>query len=189
MTRVLRNRLLVAAFVIVVILISPRLPDLATWLAAAVVFPFIGVALWVTLPFQRARTLLSKAQYDDAAMQIAAFERAMLESPWKSKVASLAVGLYTSNPVAASRNTLAAIRLEQGRLKDAARSLTTSLELDPGYAVPWANRAVLAAMEGDRARAEEALAKAKSLGFAPRMLSKVIEDKLAAAAVATSPTT
>jgi Flp pilus assembly protein TadD len=84
--------------------------------------------------------------------------------------------------MAASRNTLGAIRLEQGRLKDAARAFGTALELDPGYAVPWANRAVLAAMEGDRLAAEEARLKAKALGFAPRLLARVIEDKLAAAA-------
>jgi tetratricopeptide (TPR) repeat protein len=179
-TRVTRNRALVAVFVIGVIVVSPRLPDVVTWVATALVFPFIGVALWVTLPFQRARTLLAKRQFDDAALQIAAFERALLESPWKARVASLAVGLYTNDPVAASRNTLGAIRLEQGRLKDAARSLGTALELDPGYAVPWANRAVLAAMEGNRDGAEEARLKAKALGFSPRMLSKVIADKLAA---------
>lgn len=183
MTRPLRNRLLVAAFVIVVIVSSPRLPTEVTWAAAAIVFPLIALALWVTAPFQRARGLLARRQFDDAAMQIAAFERAMLESPWKARLASLAVGLYTSNPVAASRNTLGAIRLEQGRLKDAARSFGTALELDPGYAVPWGNRAVLAAMEGDRAGAEAARQQAKALGFAPKLLARVIEDKLGAASV------
>lgn len=182
MTRVSRNRLLVAALVLIVFVSSPRVPVEVTWLVAAVVFPLLGLALWVTLPFQRARGLLAKRQYDDAATQIAMFEKSLLESPWKSWLASLSVGLYTSNPIAASRNTLAAIRLEQGRLKDAARSLTTALELDAGYAVPWGNRAVLAAMEGDRAAAEEARLKAKALGFSPKLLARVIEDKLAKAA-------
>lgn len=187
MTRPVRNRLLVAALVIVIIVISPRLPVEATWAAAALFFPIIALALWVTLPFQRARALLAKRQFDDAATQIAMFEKALLESPWKSRLASLAIGLYTSNPIAASRNTLGAIRLEQGRLKDAARSFGTALELDPGYAVPWGNRAVLAAMEGNRAGAEEARLKAKSLGFAPKLLARVIQDKLAAAPVSSTP--
>lgn len=181
MTRPVRNRLLIAVLVIVVFVLSPRVPVEVTWGAAAVLFPLIGLALWVTLPFQRARGLLAKRQFDDAAVQIVMFEKSLLESRWKSLLASLSVGLYTTNPIAASRNTLGAIRLEQGRLKDAARSFGTALELDPGYAVPWGNRAVLCAMEGDRAGAEEARLKAKSLGFAPKLLARVIEDKLAAA--------
>lgn len=187
MTRINRNRLLVAALFIAAFIVSPRVPVEATWVLAAIVFPLIALALWVTAPFQRARGLLAKKQFDDAATQIAMFEKSLLESPWKARLASFAVGLYTSNPIAASRNTLGAIRLEQGRLKDAARSFGTSLELDPGYAVPWGNRAVLAAMEGNRAGAEEARLKAKSLGFAPKLLAKVIEEKLATAPVSSTP--
>lgn len=82
--------------------------------------------------------------------------------------------------MAAARNTLGAVRLEQGRLDDARTHFSKALELDPGYGVPWGNLAVLAAMTGDRAKAEEARLEAAKRGFSPRLLAKVIEDKLRA---------
>ena len=87
----------------------------------------------------------------------------------------------TSNPLAAARNTLGAVRLEQGRLDDARTHFQTALERDPRYGVPFGNLAVLAAMKGDAAGAEEARAKAAALGFKPKLLAQVIAHKLAQA--------
>jgi len=179
-SRPARNRLLMAVFVVVMVLVTRRLPDEVTWASTAVFVPLVALALWVTLPFQRARSLLAKRQFDDAATELAAFEKSLVESGWRRAFASLAVGFYTSHPLAAARNTLGAVRLEQGRVDDAATHFSAALEHDALYAVPWANRAVLAAMKGDRAAAEEARQKAASLGYAPKILARVIADKLAA---------
>lgn len=180
MSRPARNRLLVAVFVLATLSVSRWLPDEVTWASTAIFVPLVALALWLTMPFQRARSLLAKRQYEEAATELAAFEKSLVESPWKRAFASLAVGFYTSNPLAAARNTLGAVRLEQGRVDDAATHFSAALEHDALYAVPWANRAVLAAMRGDKVAAEEARQKASTLGYAPKLLSRVIADKLAA---------
>ncbi|MFO0600275.1 MAG: tetratricopeptide repeat protein [Myxococcaceae bacterium] len=179
MTRPARNRLIVAVVLVATVLAAPRLPTVATWIGAALGAPFVLVALLVTRPFHRARALLAQRRFDEAALELAAFEQDVQSAAWKRVMGAMAVGLYTSNPLAAARNTLGAVRLEQGRLEDAKKHFVTALELDPGYAVPHGNLAVLAAMSGDRASAEEARVKAKSLGFAPKLLERVIADTLA----------
>lgn len=179
MSRPARNRLVVAVFVVVAFFAAPRMTNAMLWSATALATPVVLAALWVSMPFQRARGLLRKRQYEEAATELAAFESS-LTAGWKRALASMAVGLYTSNPAAASRNTLGAVRLEQGRLDDAQTHFKAALEHDPLYAVPWGNLAVLAAMRGDAPGAEEARLKAASLGFKPKILSAVIKDKLSA---------
>jgi len=179
MTRPVRNKLVVAAFVIAAFFAAPRLGNAALWSATAVATPLVLAALWVSWPFHRARTMLRKRQYDEAATELAAFETSISQAAWKRAIAGMAVGLYTSNPLAAARNTLGAVRLEQGRLDDAQVHFKASLKHDPAYAVPWGNLAVLAAMRGDAVAAEEARSRAAALGFKPRVLAAVIKDKLA----------
>ncbi len=179
MTRPARNRLLVAVFTIAAFFGGPRLGNAALWSATAVATPLVLLALWVTWPFHRARTMLRKGKYDEAAAELAAFEVSISKAGWKRALAATAVGLYTSNALAASRNTLGAVRLEQGRIDDAQVHFKAALEHDPGYAVPWGNLAVLAAMQNDATAAEDARLKAAALGFKPRLLAAVIKDKLA----------
>ena len=178
MTRPARNRLVVVLFMAVAFFSAPRLPNAVLWGATALAGPIVLLALWVSLPFQRARSLLRKRDFEGAATELAAFESSIAQVPWKRTLAGLAVGLYTSNPLAASRNTLGAVRLEQGKLDDAKTHFKAALEHDAGYAVPWGNLAVLAAMRGDAPGAEDARLKAASLGFKPKVLAAVIKDKL-----------
>lgn len=178
MTRVLRNRLLIAAFVLVSVLGGPRLSSAVVWSVTGVLFPLMLLALVVARPFHQARSLLRKQQYEEAAVSLAEFETSIAQVPWKRTLAGAAVGLYTFSAIAAARNTLGAVRLEQGRLDDAETHFKAALQHDAGYAVPWGNLAVLAAMRGDAAAAEDARLKAAAMGFKPRVLSAVIKDKL-----------
>ncbi len=180
MTRPLRNKLVVVVFVIAAFFVAPRLNDVALWGATVVATPLVVLALWVTWPFHRARALLRKQQYEPAATELAAFESSLTQIGWKRVLAGTAVGLYTSNALAAARNTLGAVRLEQARLEDAETHFKAALGHDALYAVPWGNLAVLAAMRGDAGGAEEARVKAASLGFQPKVLAAIIKDKLAA---------
>jgi membrane protein implicated in regulation of membrane protease activity len=66
MTRPVRNRLLVGVFVIAAFFIAPRLPNAAMWGATAVATPIVLLALWVSWPFHRARTMLRKQQLHTA---------------------------------------------------------------------------------------------------------------------------
>jgi tetratricopeptide (TPR) repeat protein len=151
------------------------------WLSgsmAAVLAPVIVLALWVTRSFREARSLLAARHFDDAATELAAFEVELKASGWKRRLAGVAVGLYTSSPLAASRNTLGAVRLEQGRLADARLHFQAALELDPGYGVPWGNLALLAALGGDAVAAEAARGEAEALGFRPKWLRQRLERAL-----------
>jgi tetratricopeptide (TPR) repeat protein len=178
MTRPARNRLLAVLFVVSALVAAPRLPDVVLWVVAGLVAPVMLLAFLVTQPFRKARGLLADQQYESAATELAAFEKALDDAPWKRTFASFAVGLYTANPLAASRNTLGAVRLEQGKLDEAERHFKKALEFDEGYGVAWGNLAVLAAMRKDAAEAELARAKAAELGFKPKLLAAVIQDKL-----------
>lgn len=179
MTRPTRNRLLAVALVVVTVLVLRRLPDEATWAVGIAGAVFMALALWVTTPFRKARTLMRAQKFDEAATELAAFELSLSEA-WRKRLAGFAVGLYTTHAIAASRNTLGAVRLEQGRLDDAATHFDAAIALDALYAMPWANRAVLAAMKGDKVAAMEAKDKARALGFGSKTLDAVVHDKLAA---------
>ena len=178
MTRPLRNQLLAALFVVAALFAAPRMSDGLMWVLTAVVTPMLVLAVWVTGPFRRARRAFAKKQYESAAAELTTFEKS-LEVAWKRFFAGLAVGFYTTNAVAAARNTLGAVRLEQARLEDAEVQFKAALQLDPGYAVPWGNLAVLAALRGNAGGAEEARLKAAALGFKPQLLAAVIKNKLA----------
>lgn len=178
MSRPARNRLFAVIFVVTMLGLAPKLPNALLWSVTALAFVVTAVALWLTTGFRRARVLMAQKKYDDAALALAAFELSLSE-PWKRRIAGLAVGTYTTSAFAAARNTLGAVRLEQGRLDDAATHFSAALSLDAQYAVPWANRAVLAAMRGDAAGAHEARDTAKLLGFRSKVLDSVVADKLA----------
>ena len=92
MSRPARNRWLAVALVVVAVLLGPRLPDSVLWALVGVMGVVMGLAVWLTMPFHRARSLLRAKQYDDAATELAAFELGLSE-PWKRRLAGLAVGL------------------------------------------------------------------------------------------------
>jgi predicted Zn-dependent protease len=180
MSRPARTRLVLVVVLALALLVGPRIPEPWPALIAAAGLGFLAVALWVVQPLRRARRAFAQKRFDDAAADLAAFEVALGTSAWRRAVASLAVGLYSGNPVAVARNTLGAVRLEQGRLDDAQAHLSRALELDPEYAVPWANLALLRATRGDADGAEAARVRAQQLGFAPRSLPGLLRERLAA---------
>lgn len=169
MTRPARNRLLVVLLVVGIVVLSRRAPDELTWASTLFFAPVVVLALWVTAPLQRARSLHKNKQFDEAALAVAEFEKNVSATPWKLRLAGLAVGLYTSSPLAAARNVLGAIRLDQGKLDEAEMHLKASLEHDALYALPWANLAVLANERKDVPGAQAALKKARELGYSPKL--------------------
>lgn len=167
MSRPARNWLLVALVVVVGVAVAPRLPDALVWALAGVALVVMVAALSVTADFRAARALFAKKRFDDAAVRLAGFEKS-LSAPWRARLAGLAVGVYTSNALAAARNTLGAVRLEQGKFDEAQAHFDAALKLDAQYALPWANKALLAKKRGEdfseaRNRAVALGAKAKAL--------------------------
>lgn len=173
MSRPARNRLLVVVIFLVALVVSPRLPTWLTWVFAGVGFPFVAVALWVTTPFRAARKFLQERNFERATLSLVQFEHA-LETGWKRGVAALAVGFYTSSARAAARSLLGAIRLEEGRLDDAKRHCDEAIALDDAYAIPWANLAVLAAMNGEKEDAARLAQEAVRRGLASKPLAQTL---------------
>jgi tetratricopeptide (TPR) repeat protein len=179
MTRPRRHLALILLFVAAAVVVAPRLPDAVLWSAAAAGALLIALCLVAGKHLFRARSLMGQAKWDDAALELAAFEQEQAAGGWRRALAWLFVGTYSSNGVAVARGTLGALRLEQGKLEEAKRHLERALEADPGYAVPHANLALLAAKQGDAAAAETHREKAHALGFRRRSFERALADALA----------
>lgn len=153
-----------------------------------VVFILVGVAWGLALVsfvargrYGRGRALLKAKRYEAAFDELLAFEAQVKRDAWRRQLAFLYAGFRTANPIALARGYQGVVRLEQGRLAEAEALLKSALEADPDYAVPWANRAIVAASLGDEAKARAHAATAKSLGFTDVGLDRAIADALSRA--------
>ncbi|MEW5743289.1 MAG: hypothetical protein AB1938_30550 [Myxococcota bacterium] len=179
MTRPRRNLLFILLFVGAALFFAPRLPDVVLWPAAGLGAALIAVSFAAGRHLFKGRSLMSQGKWDDAALELAAFEQEQSQPGWRRRLAFLFVGTFSSNGLAVARATLGALRLEQGRLDEAERHLTRALEADAGYAVPHANLALLAARRGDAATAETHRAHAHRLGFRRRSFDAALKAALA----------
>jgi tetratricopeptide (TPR) repeat protein len=170
---------LLLLFVVGALAVAPRLPDVALWTAAGLGAAIITVSLAAGRHLFRGRWLMKQKRWDDAAVALAAFEREQAQGGWRRALAFLFVGTFSSNGLAVAQATLGAVRLEQGRLDEAEAHLRRALEVDPDYAVPHANLALLAAMRGDAAGAQTHRARAHQLGFRRRSLDAALAKALA----------
>ncbi len=171
MSRPTRNGLLVAVVLVAGVLLAPRLPDAVVWALAASAMTVVVLATTFTGDFRAARALFAAKKFDEAALRLAAFEKS-LASPLRARLAGLAVGVYTSNALAAARNTLGAVRLEQGRFDEAQTHFDAALEMDAHYALPWANKALLAKRRGETFT--EARNRAVALGAKAKVLDALL---------------
>lgn len=186
MTRPRRHLALIVVFVVAALVLSPRLPDAALWAAAAVGALLLAVSYAAGRHLFAGRALMAKARFDDAALELAAFEQEQSNSAWRRALAFLFVGTFSSDGVAVARNTLGAIRLEQGKLDEAEGHLRRALEQDPGYAVPHANLALVAAARGEPEAAQAHRDRAWALGFRRKVLDVAVKERLAKAAATKS---
>jgi len=179
MTRPRRNLALIALFVVVAFALAPRLPDAVLTTAAALGAGLVVACGLAAKHLLAGRSLMKQGRWDDAALELAAFEQEQARGGWKKALGFLIVGAWSSDGVAVARGTLGAIRLEQGRLDEAEAHLKRALEQDAGYAIPHANLALVAARRGDAAAAEAHRARAHALGFRRRAFEKALADALA----------
>jgi tetratricopeptide (TPR) repeat protein len=165
MSRPRRNLALIVVLAPAVLVAGAKLPLEVSFALSVVGMLGLGFVAWLGRRFFTGRTLLKQGRWDDAALEFAGFEQELTLVAWRARLAFLYVGIYSSDGVAVARSTLGAIRLEQGQLDEARRHCERALTLDPLYAVPVANLALIAAREG---RAEEAATlaqRAHALGF------------------------
>jgi tetratricopeptide (TPR) repeat protein len=179
MTRPRRNLALIVLFIAGAFFAAPHLPNAVLTAAAAVGAVLLIVAVFAAKHLLAGRALMKRGQWDDAALELAAFEHEQATVAWRRALAFLFVGTWTSDGVAVARGTLGAIRLEQGRLDEAEGHLKRAVEQDPGYALPYANLALVAARRADAAAAEAHRARAHQLGFRRRAFEQALAAALA----------
>jgi tetratricopeptide (TPR) repeat protein len=175
-----RNLALSVVLLVAALAWGRHLSDGQQWLMSGLGFALLVTTIALGRPWFRARELMRKKDWERAATAMAGCEQQLTTVAWRRTLAALYVGFYSSDGVAVARNNLGAIRLEQDRLDDAKRHFERALERDPGYAMPWANLAVIAARRHDRAESERCRDRARALGFHRRGFDALLTDLLAA---------
>ncbi len=140
-------------------------------LPAQAVFVLAGIGWGVGVAGYLARgrygaalSLMKKQQWEAAFDELLAFEKQVSVEGWRRRLAPLATGFSTFDPVALAKATQGAVRLEQGRLAEAELLLEAAVALDPEYSLAWANRALAAAGLGDLEKARLHAERARALG-------------------------
>ncbi len=154
------------------------LPDGFVWVVVGLSWGVALVSYVARGRYGVARAHLRARRYAQAFDEFAAFERQASSSAWRRALGFLYAGFQTSDPIALARGHLGIVRLEQGRLTEAEAFLRAALDQDPDYCLPWANRAIVAALSGDEAAALKFATTAKDLGFRDLKLDAVIADAL-----------
>lgn len=122
----------------------------------------------------RGRKLMSVGEYEAA---IDHFERFLLQirkQPWKKHFIWMAWGIYSWDIEAMTLNNLGAALIDLGRFDAAKMRLDDALRVDPQYAVPHFNLAVLASVQGDEAAARQHISCAEALGYARTPVDRVV---------------
>jgi hypothetical protein len=165
MTRPTRNRVSLVLFAIGAMALAYMAP---TWLInslAVVGAILIGLSIFVGKSFFAGRQALKEKKYELATHRLIDFERELLASPWKQKVAWLFTGMHTSSGLALARSTLGAVRLEEGKMDEAVVHFKRALEFDAAYSFPYANLALVAKKRNDETKVNEFRNEAVRLGL------------------------
>jgi len=116
--------------------------------------------------FYQGRRLLGGAHYAQAAESFERFLQVTQEQPWRKRLIWLSWPIYTTDIEAMAWNNLGAATLWLGDLSSASSAFREALDLDPDYAQPYFNIAVLQVMQGDHEAARQSVQQAATLGYA-----------------------
>ena len=120
------------------------------------------------------RRLLDEGKPDQAIPFIERFLSSIAQHPQRSKLLWLSGVIYTPSVVAMAKNNLGVARLELGLTEEAEHAFTSALDEDSMYPVPYFNMAIIQEMRGNRPEAEQALERARQLGFTGGTLDSII---------------
>jgi hypothetical protein len=158
MTRPARNRLLLVTLCLAFIATGRWI---GVYLGIAVLLAALA-SFFTAREFFAARSAMRSQRWVDA---LTGFQRFEASSGSRGPLSWLAMSLYSFDPVAIARNMSGVVHLENGKLDLAEAAFKSSLQKDPGYAVPHLNLAVVAARRKDRAAMDVHLAEAARLGL------------------------
>lgn len=180
MTRPNRNRLVIALFWLGSLALANALPGNARIAFVVIVIAATAISYSVAADFFAGKRYLRKKQWVEALTAFRTFEDKLTASPGRQKLAWLAWGVYSLDPIAVARNGTGVVHLENGKLELAEAAFFSALARDGSYAVPHVNLAVVAARRKDAAVMEQQLAEAARLGVTSAKVAKKVRAALGA---------
>lgn len=112
-----------------------------------------------------ARRLMAAGKAEESIECTRRFLGMIRRNPGNKKLLWASWSVYTVDVEAMALNNLGAAHLERGEVEAAEKAFEEALRLDPEYAIPSFNLAVIAGARGDRAAAERHVARAVKHGY------------------------
>ena len=122
----------------------------------------------------RCRRHVDREEYEAAIECGERFLATLRKQPWRARLIYLTWSLYTWNVEAMTRNNIGAAEMMRGRFAAAREQFNAALALDSGYALPYANLAIMAAVEGDHTESERLMALARRNGYAEKAVDRLV---------------
>ncbi|MFT3839845.1 MAG: hypothetical protein QM723_22855 [Myxococcaceae bacterium] len=180
MNRPRRNLLLYLGFMLLFGWLGVALPYWAGWIMTGALVVVLSLVALVGRELFKARVLMKQRQYVAAAQALQKFQTELKASGPRRLIGALISGRWTFDAVAVAENDLGAIASEAGHSDVARKHFEAAAQLDPGYAIPHVNLALLAASRAEANAAFTAAAKARELGFRSKGLQRAIDVALQA---------
>jgi tetratricopeptide (TPR) repeat protein len=122
----------------------------------------------------RCRRHVDREEYVAAIESGERFLATLRKHPWRARLIYLTWSLYTWNVEAMTRNNIGAAEMMRGRFAAAREQFDAALALDSGYALPYANLAIMASVEGDHTESERLMALAQRNGYAEKAVDRLV---------------
>jgi tetratricopeptide (TPR) repeat protein len=122
----------------------------------------------------RGRRLLDAGQPQQSLVYSQRFLDQIRQRPWQKRLLWLSWSIYTTDVAAMALNNIGAAHLELGAWDAAKAALREAIDVDPQYAIPYFNLALIAELEADRQSAEERLAEAAARGYTSSKIDRVV---------------
>lgn len=123
----------------------------------------------------RGRRLFADGKWQAALDHFAAFHAQINQHPWRKRLFWLTGTIFSPNLEATTLNYLGATLVELERFDEATDKFRAAIKLDPKFALPHFNLAVIEAVANHETRAAARLAKARELGHPNSTVDNLID--------------
>ena len=113
----------------------------------------------------RGRRLVDLGRFEDSIRESEAFLATISKQRWRKKAVWLGGVIYSPDIEAMTKNNIGVAAMQLGNFEKAERAFREALAVDPEYAIPHFNLAVLASVRGEELAASGELAEATRLGY------------------------